>query len=316
MRFRLLIALFVIHFGLVPAYAAWTPDELDSLQTLRTAMSETLDILKTECNDVSDVPACRAIIQGFYELTQAAGWLMHVNVNPNDAAGRTFLAPFIACTSDCQDERQPVVNAAFGDLNRAVFELNKASSTPGVSHVIALINDVDRTLAYSSPFPSGYPNQFGPHGDYDQAQSKLWSIVQYGSAAIKGWLNGIEAGTLPNCPDFFFQYAFALEKALVDTWMLSAHIVLPDDTYLLYQTDFTQGFPDDNSIKRALTELALVNGPTVGAGRSVADHLRLAGDEAAQCLQSSNPHIYEFLRRYADSWNHVDRWTGHFTKIE
>jgi hypothetical protein len=248
---------------------------------------------------------------------------MHVNVNPNDAAGRSFLAPYITCrvtSSDCSDERQPVVNQAFVELNRAKVELAKASSLfsghPSYINALNLIDETDRTLPYASPFAPSYPNQFGPHGDYDQAQSKLWSIIQYGSLALKGWLTGFENGTLPNCPEMIRRYALAFESALVDTWFLSAHIIDADDTYILFQTDFIQPFPDDNAVKRALTELAIVNGPTVGAARSVADQLRFVGDEAAQCLQSTQPHMYEFLRRYADSWSHVDRWTGHFTKID
>ena len=311
---------FVVLFTLcLPVHAQFTPVELESLEDLRHAMRSTLTLIHDECGKVENASPCRDVIQGFYELSQAMGWLLHVNVNPNDAAGNALLAPFLACTSDCQDERQPVVNAAMADLSRSVVELNKASvfaGIPAYDFALQHIADVNRALPYALPLPPKFPKQFGPHGDYPNAQSTLWSVAQYGNSALRAWFDGTIAGAFPPCPEMVQHYALALERALVDTWLMSAHLVVADDEFSLYQTLFVQNLPDGNVVKDALTELQLVNGPTTGGGRSVVDHLRLVGEHAARCFQPTQPHLYNFLRRYADSWHHVDKWTGHFSKID
>ena len=310
-------------FLATPTLAAWTTPELSSLGQLRLALDKGLMVIEASCGGPVNATACRDLSQGLYEISQTIGWLFHVNVNPNDKDGTALLAPYLACYATgqlemCGDERAPVVQMAWKDLDRAHVELNKATTfaqTLAFQQMLQALAAVDRSLLYAAPLPATYPKQFGPHGNYPVAQQQLWSMMQYGNSALKAWLQGVQKGTLPACPGMAQNYARALQRGLVDTWFLSAHVVTPNATYAGFQTPFVQALPDTSSAKRAFTELQLVNGPVDGGTKPAAYNLRFMGSAAGVCLLPKQPHLGEWLLRYTDQWANMDLWTGEFTAI-
>ena len=304
-----LLVLFLSLVGAQPAAAVYTSAEVASLRELRTGMQRLLGQLETSCGRADTAQACLALTQGFFKLTQAVGWLLHVNVNPDDEAGAALLA----------SARSSVVATAWADLDRALLELNRASQFRGqrdYEAALAALARVNRTLAYAEPFPENYPQKFGPHGNYDLAQQRLWSLIQYGATALQAWLNGITRNALPPCPALFAAYARALETGLVDTWFLAAHVVDPTSMYAPYQTAFVERLPDASPVKRALTEFALVGGPSTQQARHTTYRLRFVLDGAGRCLAASNPELALVLQKIGDSWNNVDEWFGWALAIE
>jgi hypothetical protein len=97
---------------------------------------------------------------------------------------------------------------------------------------------------------------------------------------------------------------------------MSAHVIDPDDRFAGYHTPMIAPLDPSSQVKRALTELALINGPTDGSVRGATYHLRFVGESAGACLRADHPYLRDFLRRYADSWANVDAWSGWFTTIE
>ena len=330
-----------------PLIGGWTEDERASLLHLREAMDSVLDLVEAECGVAGTETACINVVQGYLDLTQSAGWLFHVNVNPNDSSGETLLA----------GPRSGVVSKAWFELNRAKYEMGKASATFSTNahyeNAFDEIDLIDTTLSYSTPFPLTYPKQFGPHGDYSAAQKSLWGFSQYGSGAMKEWLAGMLAvdtshrdavldildqrgvemtatqrtavtadldarftkPELPACPNVFRGLSRAFRRGQVHTWFMSAHVIDPTPEFGAYMTDFVAALPVDHVARRALVEIALISG--VNGEQGAAYAMRIAGASAGACLADEMPHLATFLLRYSDSWETgADDWNGHFEKIE
>jgi hypothetical protein len=109
------------------------------------------------------------------------------------------------------------------------------SASEDFNAAITILNSIDRTLPYASPFPVSYPRIVGPHGDYDMAQSNAALSVKY---LIESGSTMLQAFGLPNWPNTVAankahgRIVAALVKSLV-TWnrvmCLQADVVLPED---------------------------------------------------------------------------------------
>lgn len=306
--------LLAVLLQLNPLIGGFTESEKTSLRHLRQAMSRTLNTISAECGTGASgidwtqerIYACASMAAGFYEFVQGAGWLFHVNVNPNDDGGEAFLLT----------PRPNVVAGAWKEIDRGLYEVSHAAflfaGTRNYDEALKEVSRIDRTLPYASPFPPSYPKQFAIHGDYSPAQKRIWSVTQYGVPSIIGWLTGQYVGELPACSGFIESYTRALRLFFVDAWFMSAEVILPTNVYARFQTPFVKGLPDDHEAKRGFTEFALIFGPVNEGGGPAAYQFRFVLTGIGACLAEDNPYLNEVLRRLGDSWTNGDLWGGIF----
>lgn len=315
-----------------PLEGGFTPSEKTSMESLRQALVNTLTLVQKFCIGGSEVD-CLHTMDAAFDFAQASGWLMHVNVNPNDAAGDAILA----------GPRSAVVAVGFAELDRAVLNLQRAtgfSAKTEYAAALAKASAVDRTLAYATPWPLFVPccggtvigtdpeNQFGPHGQYSAAQKDLWKTMQYAWGALAsdypdssdGWLRGQLAGTLPVCNALHAGMALYLIKTVGQIWFMSAGVLDDSSTFSGFRTDAEETL--DPLAKKALTEIHLMNGPSDSPASVWAiKRISFAGADAGSCLNgfalspASAPYIYRFLLNYRDSWDDADDWNGAFNVI-
>jgi len=291
-----------------PLIGGFTQDEKTSLLHLRESMRSGLEVVKDHCGVADGTENdCKDVLAGVYETSQCIGWLFNVAVSPSSSASAAILA----------QARPLIVAEAWSDCDRAIYEYSRADSffsDADYLDAVAELNLVDRTLAYATPYPPNYPDQFGPHGDYSEAQSTLWSQMQYGRAASVGWLDGMLAGELPACPAALSNMSESLQLGMGDAWFLSAE-VMDSSLFDKWLTPLEETFPE--SVRRPMAELHIINGPgDLSSAKSSTDRLRLSGDAMALCMKSTLPKLWEAWRRLNDSWANTDDWNGEFVKIQ
>jgi len=314
-----LVTFCVVLLFAVSASAEFTTEEKASLLQSRDALVHALTLIEQNCGVVGTESDCGFSVQAVFEFAQSLGWLLHVNANPNFAAGQLLLA----------GPRSEVVARAIGigqspmsDLDRGVYELSRTSAawktkTPYIA-AVAAAGAVNRTLLYADPFPpfsvSGLgtdpQNQFGPHGAYQLAQNELWNPYQYFErSANDGWVSGMKNGTLGACPVYFDQFSRAL-KIVTDVWLMSAHVV-EDSGFGAFRTDAEETLSGE--ARRALTEIHMIAGPA-DAGTAPAIQLIFGAQlAAAGCVGEPIATTFGFL---GDAWRHMDFWGGFFNGIK
>ena len=123
-----------------------------------------------------------------------------------------------------------------------------ANAIPIVQQVIAVLQSIDRTLPYASPFPAAYPRILGPHGDYDSAQSVAALARKYADEAITSVTqfmtrpgNNAYWPVAAN-PDLGLMLMRSLQVAVRWTRVMAmtAGVVLPDDEAII-QADTAAG---------------------------------------------------------------------------
>ena len=302
------------------AQSGFSAAEITELKELRSSFDSALKVVAL-CGAASTAADCQKLMQGNFYVGQGTGWVFGVNVHANDTTGAALLA---GPREDVLDESYAMLDLALaqwcGSTDLVAPCTGGAAVTWGTNAnfnlAVSKLNGFDRTLAYATPYPANFPNQFGPHGDYARAQHKLWRGFRYLHVAMKdGWLAGALAGSLAECTTIFSSASYAMRRLWIDTAFMSAHIIDANTGYTVFQNSFVEGLPpeDPMNVKTALTEYAIINGPADTAGATTAaQSLFLVLNSA--CMPTGP--LKTFISNVGDSWRNTDAWTGEFSKIE
>jgi hypothetical protein len=194
-RFGLLLALLLMGAPAARAHArtpaALTPVEAESVRRvfsaatdhLHAGMSEVLVVIRV--TDGASRPRAadvvRLLLRAQRQLASALGDLLGATYAPTDVRGRGF---FVA-------RAVQQIDAAKGTLAQVQAAASAAGGTQytrlrtiWVANALTQLNAFNRTLPYLDPYPEGVSPQgrrlvIGPHGEYDQAQARLSSAINF-----------------------------------------------------------------------------------------------------------------------------------------
>jgi hypothetical protein len=220
---RLTLALGLIALLAAPAHAELTPAERTSVQRLFNAaadqlhagMSELLIVIRTTTSPSRPRAAesARLLVRAQRQLAGALGDLLGGTYAPTDPRGRGF---FVTRAIQQLDAAKATLAALTAQAAGAGSQTNYTRlRTIWLPNALTQLNQVSRTLPYTDPYPLavsplGRRLIIGPHGEYDVAQGRLSSAVNFLLLGYEALVRSYNADTLlPSYEPLYQEMKFA-----------------------------------------------------------------------------------------------------------
>lgn len=317
-----LLALFALVGPAAPAWAAFTAPEQESILALKEASQK----VSAGLRDYAVGPVLdRLPISSRTALADALRSGFHAQRELNDAhaALLNVITAQVGTQPFAMWQTQPrsyFLTYAWWRLDRAVWMLQdarrifsaiQASATADpvlydaarrvadiwLAQALATLQRVDRSLAYAAPNPTSFPQVVGPHGDYGNAQWKMWRSQWYLHDALDHWLGAYTAETLPS----YIGLGEPVKR------LLQVNDILLDGMTLLAGVAWTPDQVTEGGFFRALDVMDWLTNREYGPKHWMEGMFGVAlWVEAGSGHPGIRGHVRGMMQRVADAWKHSD----------